>query len=297
VLELGSLVLEDVNMLLFDSQFNMEKCIIKVSCDTVHSSVVGKNEIWRALRVLHSQGSPGLKTEIALVLKACAYVAGRCLVIVMANLSHPSKKRTRHKQLEERSTVVSPITCRSRLLLWEAFSTLVTNILLPMACIDIIHADIRFDPQTWSVCNLLEVTKDDESIELRLIDFESLVPLNYGNLDLPTQDYAISLGGRRPSAHEFLFWQVLWMAYVWSPTTDKFNLVTSTNFMEDFYSDTEGVFEGFKTWIGNNELTSNKNPKSGEATVTAALKTLGNAFTQQADGAKKIEDKICGVIV
>jgi hypothetical protein len=136
-----------------------------------------------------------LKNEIAKVLLACAYVSDRCLVMVMKDVSvEPANV-----------SIVSPGLFESGLSLWEAFSVLVTNVLLPLASLDIVHTDIRINPHTLVVYNILG-EKVDESIELRLIDFESLVHCRFHRGYLRVQDFAISPRHLNdPSGLEFLF--------------------------------------------------------------------------------------------
>ena len=64
--------------------------------------------------------------------------------------------------------------------LWQAFSVLVKNILIPMAKCNVIHADIRVG---WEQTYNIMYRKTESKLELRLIDYESLT--NYLN-DVPS---------------------------------------------------------------------------------------------------------------
>jgi hypothetical protein len=209
--------------------------LVKLSCKTVHNSLVFPLDSWRALERIQSKGTEDLKAELHKTVLACAFPSRECIVTVMKTLSAASL----------------PSVFGTTLLLWEAFSKLVKRVLLPMASIGVVHTDIRLDPHKQCVCNILADTEAGQPSELRVIDFESLVILDEMRGHL-MQDYAISLGHVRYSSSpvEFVFWQVLWMAYVWCPIATPDKLVTAELLVEGFrYRYRESQVKDFTQWI------------------------------------------------
>jgi hypothetical protein len=79
--------------------------------------------------------------------------------------------------------------------LWAAFTKLVENVPLPLADIGIVHADIQCPHRHVHDFNILDSWNDGGSIELRLIDLESLV--DYGALQMEmyrSLEYAVTTG-------------------------------------------------------------------------------------------------------
>jgi hypothetical protein len=184
-------------------------------------------ENWAALERV--QAVPGLKEELGKVQLACARFSDQCLVTVMRNLGGADRP----------------------LLDWAAFSKLVRSVLLPMASVGVVHADIRFDRKTWRFCNILVDEKADQSSELRIIDFESLVVLRGASAAHVLQEYAISVPFFcTESAYTFVLWLVLWVAYVLCPTTTRRNLVPAGVFVAKFSQSAGGRFCEFNDWIG-----------------------------------------------
>jgi hypothetical protein len=235
------------HVVVFDwMQLGMRPYTVKVSCPTVHSTFVNPGKFWVALTTIHSKGSWMLKYEISRTLAACAYVNRRCVVTVMTNLS----------RADGTNLIVSPALLDSRLHLWNAFATLVKNVLIPMASLDIIHTDIRFDPNSLCVYNILGTRNWWGGTELWLIDFESLLDCTTHTRRTEPQDYAISMThffvDPRDLAWSFLFWQVLWAAYVWSPTRCE-PLCNAWTFVQTFLLHKES-FQPFKAAIGTANL-------------------------------------------
>jgi hypothetical protein len=124
---------------------------------------------------------------------------------------------------EESVTQVGPFQDLShdnfadRQAVWRAFCTLMRNVLLPMAGLDIVHNDIHCVPDAKSmyrVYNILGKQAPDGAIELKLIDFGSFVVFDASLHHIPSQQHAVSVSRffSYRSAYEFIFWQVLWMA-------------------------------------------------------------------------------------
>jgi hypothetical protein len=100
---------------------------------------------------------------------------------------------------------------------WKAFCFLVRNVLL--ANVGVVHNDIRCVSDSrskYDVYNILGKRGLGRVVELKLIDYESLVVFATSSPRIPYQSHAASVEsfGRSRLAYEFLFWQLLLMAYV-----------------------------------------------------------------------------------
>jgi hypothetical protein len=237
-----------------DPARTMEDCLVKISHKTVHDLLVPPGLNWSALEILRTAIAAD---AIGDVLLACASPSPLCIVTVMKNLR------------KDKFTAV-PNNLPDRRGLWPAFQLLVNNVLLPLANVKVVHTDIRCAPlknSTYSISNILSCHKDDGTYELRLIDFESLVMLESDLTQFSvTQDCAVSVGHFDHGfhfAHEFLFWQVLWMAFVWSPrnislegaeakANDRTHFVV--NFINGLFSGAE--YEEFREWVGMDRMRS-----------------------------------------
>jgi hypothetical protein len=181
----------------------IEGCLVKVFHQTVHNSLVPVDECWTALSKLTST------IGVHAVLLAAAFHEKVCLVTVMEDLS-PSFRSLSQNMFPDRSR------------LWVAFKALVESVFLPLADQHIVHTDIRCErgnQSAYSVSNVLCRSNDDGDYELRLIDYESLCIFKSTSSIKGKQTGAVSLDHfttiETRSAHLFLFWQVLWMAFAW----------------------------------------------------------------------------------
>jgi hypothetical protein len=263
-----------------DAACTMEDCLVKISHKTVHDLLVPPGLNWSALEILRTAITGG---AIGDVLLACASPSPLCIVTVMKNLR------------KDNFTPV-PNDLPDRRGLWPAFQLLVTNVLLPLANVKVVHTDIRCAPlrnSTYSISNILSCQKNDGTFELRLIDYESLVMLDSDLTGYSvTQDCAVSVshfGGVFRFAHEFLFWQVLWMAFVWSPRNsslegaeEKANDTTYfvINFINGLFSSAE--YKKFREWVGAdrmNLLKAQMKRLTGLKTAVAKALTKGTPLT------------------
>jgi hypothetical protein len=74
--------IETRRALVFDSSpASLEDCIIKVSCNTVHTTLVPATNSWDALECISSEGTKRLNDELSKVILACAHPSKRCLVL------------------------------------------------------------------------------------------------------------------------------------------------------------------------------------------------------------------------
>jgi hypothetical protein len=196
-----------------DEDCMMENCLVKISCITVHDTLIPLADCWTAMGRL---GSATTKGAVSDVLLACALVGGICLVIVMKDLSPPV----------DQFYPISHTTFPDRNKVWEGYCSLVDKALLPLANLGLVHNDIRCAPHRdsrYSIYNILGKWNCREKIDLGLIDYESITlavsPLGM----LRDHEYAVSTNNfpdRFRSAHKILFWQVLWMCFKLSPTEE-----------------------------------------------------------------------------
>jgi hypothetical protein len=260
-------------------QTSMSDSLLKVSCKSVHNWLIPSDECWNCIQTIATKDeTKELKVAMASVLYACLYCpSSGVLIMIMKNLTG-SRRPEHFDALVSEGGFATP---RAR---WEAFGRLVTNWLLPMARNDVIHYDIRFDPDSWKMCNVVRYAEDGgEATELALIDFESLSHyLKGATATDQAYQYTISKQhvGDSFSAFHFLFWQVLFIAYVWHPQTTKENLVKADDFAEMFDPPNPKMkvsekLKGFKDAIGGDALTELK-------TCAEALSQRGNKVTNEA---------------
>jgi hypothetical protein len=126
-----------------------------------------------------------LKGEISKVFLGFSATNNFSLVIVMKDLRNDDFMILNHQRLRDGKKLPE---------LWAAFCNLVKSLLLPMAAVNVIHADIRSSVET--TYNILyrfvseDVSRDE--IELQLIDFDSLLLYSSGeDANLSKQDHSI----------------------------------------------------------------------------------------------------------
>jgi hypothetical protein len=250
-------------------------CLVKVHCTSVHNASISPSVSWQVLARLAS-GNSKLKQELSKVLLAFMCIPPRWHVTVMRNLSQqvPSFHLLSHTRFPR-----SPA-------LWAAFTELVENVLLPMADIGIVHTDIRFSHKHNTTYNILGSRKSDDTIVLRLIDLESLVNYDASLTSGKPRGYAVSPGHFSAVVpHEFLFWQVLWMAYVWIPPRGIGFPVEARDFIDDLFSGTS-EFSRFKGWVGSMNMQSlwqlgRRARRNDGNAITEALSIFTSAFNGQ----------------
>jgi hypothetical protein len=193
------------------------ECLIKISCLTVHNTYIKHFDCEKALNKLFvaCQENSDLKKSIAKVLLGFCYVTkSKTLVCIMKDLQKENFEILEHDKAHVQRSLPE---------LWSAFCVLVQSVLLPMAKKDIIHHDIRSSKEC--TCNIL-ICNENGKIELRLIDFESLILYDSAldDDDLVKHNDAVHVtdlyktvgnGVEWNSAYRYLFWQVLWIAYRW----------------------------------------------------------------------------------
>jgi len=247
-----------------------------------------------------------LKLELSKVLLGYCYMV-ECvsLISIMRDLQAGGKnfQMLEHRKLQEQGRLPQ---------LWMAFSDLVKSLLLPMADEDVIHLDIRSSTKfTYNI--LVDANSkgkgigDDNAMELRLIDFDSVVESGstsgsfnqYSVFWDDLKDTLMKSGDIKKSAYRYLFWQVLWIAYMWHPvsgTSDAKSIPQEPKteapgalpdepnsmyflkllFVDEFFVDFK------KKWLGVGNVNALKSALLDEmmtrATVEKALNVLGTVF-------------------
>ncbi len=173
--------------------------MVKVSSCAVHDLLI--DPIHTMMALLQISRFPGeLVREIGTVLYAA--VQTNCgLVTVMADLSKQGYRSLRPSKYAGKLK-----------LLWGGFRELVEKVLLPLAAIGVVHADIRpgFDI-TSNI--LLKFSKKDEKASMKLVDYESLVLLVDWRYPLINGSY---IGGEHKwTATTFVWWQCVSVGYTW----------------------------------------------------------------------------------
>jgi hypothetical protein len=210
-----------------------EKVLIKVCSRTVHfflidpvSAYGALKELWSDTRIMAFQFTQdfaaeaiqvpnphlALQREISSVLFA-AFDMGVGIVTVMADLS------------KRGYGMLSPQGFTGKIAtLWEGFRNLVTKVLLPLAKIGFIHADIRpgFDETTNVLCKVEGVGTASESAVLKLIDYESIIRINHWYA--PSNGSYIARQSMSWTATTFVWWQCLAVAHAWETKTLAANL-------------------------------------------------------------------------
>jgi hypothetical protein len=234
---------------LADADFAMEGCLVKISFVTVHKSLVPLQTCWEALKALGSSSEKGAVSEVLL---ACACIPRLVLITVMKNLSPRSDpfQALSHKNFPDQHAV------------WKAFCMLVRNVLLPLANVGVVHNDIRCvsdSSSKYEVYNILGKLKSDGDLELKLIDYESLVVFDACLPAIRMQRHAISVdafGIVSRSAYKFLFWQILWMAYaLWYPRVGSKNPdIRAIDLIDKLFCADETSLQGFRDFLNPNRM-------------------------------------------
>jgi hypothetical protein len=188
--------------------------LIKVSCVSVHSTLIPLVECGTTLLSLCFEADKTLKSKIAEVL--LAVVRGdNTLVTVMRDLSISTTENGAYGMLSPSKIYKED---RKKLKqLWIGLTKLVDDILLPLARLKIIHSDIR--PGWETTYNILCREVEGGEIELQLVDYESLHMDYYHVENSQTISSARhtrnSSGELYMNAKEYLWWLILWTAYNW----------------------------------------------------------------------------------
>jgi hypothetical protein len=261
-----------------DAEFTTN-CLVKISCMSVHNTHVPLYLCDKALTKLYSSEDL-LKNEISRVLLGFSSTNGKSLVLIMNDLTVRSDNfmilHLDHQKIRSEKKLTQ---------LWTAFCGFATTLLIPMAKKGVIHVDIRSTSEiTYNI--LYQYHSSTNTIELRLIDFDSLISFSSAaNASLSEQDYAIKATVELESAYRYLFWQVLWIAYSWHPSIASYasndrlkNPHNSNNFVEFLFDD--DYYVNFKCWLGENEVKSLEDTNMAESCTAATIETVLEVLTR-----------------
>jgi hypothetical protein len=259
-------------------------CLVKVSCASVHSLAIHHRHCDKALYTLHVAciRNNTLKKEISKVLLGFCYrTKSESFVTVMEDLQAGEKdfKVLDHQILRNQGKLPQ---------LWSVFCVLVQSLLLPMADVNVIHWDIRSDKiHTYNI--LVDENPTDgcgdsaDTLALHLIDFDSLVIC--GTTIGTRQDYAVYMddlenfgAGKSESAHLYLLWQVLWIAYTWYPSTSgvspeiQHTEMKAETFLLSFLDN--DCYIDFKNWLEIETVEALKLLLMAQTTTAADIKEI-----------------------
>lgn len=283
-LELGSKV--------FDSTTRMCDCIVKVSCLAVHGTLIPQAAAWEALQRIDRYGTDALKTELSKVLTACIFISRRCLVIVMKDLSRLNEQELAVSESgNEKPRTKTPFDgFATQVLRWDAFSLLATNLLEPMARIGVIHVDVRCDPASKRICNVLVY---DET-KLALIDYDSLVCCTDSAALATAQATAIPFLEDMCTGATYVLWQIMWVAFVSTSSNEAAegtdNMVDAKYFVQNLLTNDEkldhftqriGVGGMVELSKGLEALSRPHEAVEAAAVIGRALKIFRDMFARQ----------------
>jgi hypothetical protein len=235
-------------------------CLVKVSCALVHSTAVHHMYCKEAVYTLHNacMRNKSLKNKISKL-----------------QAGEKNFKVLDHQKLQSQGKLPQ---------LWSAFFVLVQSLLLPMADVNVIHWDICYDKvHTYNI--LVDENPSDgcgdpsDSLALHLIDFDSLVIC--GTTIGTRQDYAVYMddleifgAGKSESAHRYLLWQLMWIAYTWHPLSCLVSQkplqqeMKASTFLRSLFNDK--YYLDFKYWLGIETVEALKISLTAE-TITAEI--------------------------
>ncbi len=177
---------------------------VKVSSTALHSLLIHPDMTFQALReIRYSQEPTILPDKVLDEIGSVLYGAVKTnsgLITIMADLS------------AERYEALQPRVYKNDMSsLWEAFSELVENVLVPLAtCVRVVHPDIRPGYDLTSNVLLKEGSKGQKI--MKLIDYESLV--RFSNWEAPNSSRYLM--GQDWDAITFVWWQCVAMAFFWN---------------------------------------------------------------------------------
>ncbi len=181
----------------YDQQTLLSAVVVKVSSCAVHDLLIDPILTIRALHKI-SRYPGDLAREIGSVLRA-AVKTNVGLVTIMLDLS------------KQGYVVLRPTNFADQIMtIWGGFRELVEKVLLPLAAIGVVHADIR---PGFDVTSNILLRFDEEGAHMKLVDYESLVLLN--DWHYPLIDGSYMDGKRKWNGTAYVWWQCVFVGYVW----------------------------------------------------------------------------------
>lgn len=246
-----------------------ETVLVKFGCQSVHQSFVPPLVAYQALQTLHSH--PRTKAALSSVLLCAWHINSLSLVTITKELTDfgPVKPEELSSQPGEMPK------------LFSAFIELVGQVLVPMAEIGVVYADMR--PGWAETSNVLRKRLHDGASVLKLIDYESVcqvssVPKDVSKHKTFHRSYDDSVHQTQYTALRHLWWQCVFTAYTWAM---RLEIVTGefdpSTFVEDFRSgDLDGQFWGNDVNRNRVESIVNQETITGQM-VVATLHILSQA--------------------
>jgi hypothetical protein len=262
--------------------------LVKVSSRTVHFLLIDPKEAYAALEEMYltnaaSNAGRKMSPEKRRVMKSRAELLKEISSVLYAAVKTSAGMLTVMSDLSEQGfTTLSAEDHSDKLsVLWKGFQDLVNKVLLPMASMSIVHADIRpgFDETSNILCKFETKVTGEITASLKLIDYESVVKV----LDWHAPEYGcyIKRETEKWKATTFVWWQCLAVAYAWKSRR------TAESFFEDKVSNLvsrlknelrRGGKKGampllplhYIQYMGANEIS--------QETVTQTLAELANHF-------------------
>ncbi len=190
--------------------------LIKVSSPTIHHLLVPSSEAWVALEKISRTGKP-LVDEIGSVLHAIVET-GPGFATIMDDLT-----------MQGYSPLKPIERCGQLAVLWQGFQYLAENVLLPMAELGIVHADIRpgYDVTSSILFKLQRGKGGIEMATMKLIDLESLANYNRWAAGYHLDGRYYIRKAPEWDATTFVWWQCLAVAYSWKEALSTDSLRTS----------------------------------------------------------------------
>ena len=240
-----------------DESYNV--CIKVTSC-SVHRLLVSPSSTRITFR--------GLKcSELSEVLLCVWSESKSGVVTIMRDL-----KKDQYQNLK-------PCSCSNLDALWHAFKSLVTCVLLPLAQQHVVHCDIR---PGWDYTANIMVKLIDDAVELRLIDYDSLVLISTCyEIPMDHRSFHIRHDVKRSkvTALAFLWWQCILISNTWLNRTVSKSMNVEKFVADCQWGDIKIYFpEGLNgdDYLFLNEISSGKEVKVKD--IKRTLDCLAKAF-------------------
>jgi hypothetical protein len=200
-------MLHSMDCVFFNTVNKNVPVVVKVFSLAVHRYLIHPDKSCSALDKIHrAKLSAATRKALSRVLYA-VYQPPIGMITIMADLTKEGYK------------VLHPHGCVSDTLplakLWEAFTTLVETVLLPIAQIGCIHPDVRagFDVTSNILCQVKGKGKSRQA-SMCLIDYESFVVFSLWQRPI-SKEFKFIRSDNSWSAETFVWWQCLAVAYAW----------------------------------------------------------------------------------
>lgn len=237
-----------------------ESVLVKFGCQAVHQHFVPPGVAFAALQHLHKQKH--MRAALSDVLLGVWQINTLSVVTITKELVDfgPIKPQELTQPGEMQT-------------LWNGFIDLNEKVLIPMAEMTVVYADMR--PGWTETSNILRKRLQDGTEVLKLIDYESVcrveeVPENFDDKTFCAA-YDDSVDDANYTALRHLWWQCVFTAYTWAMRLDIVKgTFDASIFVEDFQSnDLDAQFWGN---VDHNEVENIAN----QPTITAqmVLRTL-----------------------